>query len=119
MVWRMPPPLRCAAMKSSLACPKCSGRKLFHIPEVHQPPEDNGWENPTRPRALTAVVSRATPQFGRHDIVEAGPCKAVVCATCGFIEWYASPSALARLKALAREGTHVRVIQPPAQPPYR
>jgi len=109
-------------MKNTRACPKCSGRKLFYIPEVHQPPEDNGWEYPTRPRAVTAVVKTvaSSTSHGRYDILEAAPCEAVVCGACGFIEWYASPAALTVLDNIARhEGTHVRVVQDPQQTPYR
>jgi len=105
-------------MKTTNTCPKCSGRKLFYIPEVHQPPEDNGWENQPFPFAVTAIDQSST-KHGRYDIVGAGPVESVVCATCGYTEWYASRQALMMLDQIAQRSPHVRVIQAPASPPYR
>ena len=109
-------------MKNTQTCPKCSGRKLFHIPEVNQPPADRGWQDVTWAFTLTAIASPSQAGDGsKFDITGATPCEAVVCAACGYTEWYASRQALTILEDIARKsrGRDVRVIDGPPLPPYR
>jgi hypothetical protein len=45
----------------------------------------------------------------KTELVSAGPYESLVCAACGYAEWYASKSALRDLARMA-EGRAIRVI---------
>ncbi len=106
-------------MKNTATCPKCGGHKLFWVRDVRQPPEDDGWENQPFPFAITSVW-RPSGGHGRYDILSASPCESVICAACGYVEWYASPQALKILEQIVQRGEgDVKVVQGPATAPYR
>jgi hypothetical protein len=44
------------------------------------------------------------------EIKSAGPYETVVCAGCGYAEWYASSSALRALEAMVAGASSVRVV---------
>ena len=104
-------------MKRTQTCPKCSGQQFFFVPEVHQPPDDDGWEKTPWACAVTTIYTGERRHGGDHyKIVAAKPCEAVVCAACGYIESYASPQALQTLAKMAEQGNHVRGVRGAAQP---
>jgi hypothetical protein len=105
-------------MKRTQTCPKCGGQQFFFVPDVHQPPDDNGYEKLPWPLAITSIYTAERSNGNEtYRITSAGPSEAVVCATCGFIESYASPQALKMLEMMAQEQPkHVRVVSGTPQP---
>src|SRR5262245_48051226 len=98
-------------MKATGTCPKCSGRKLFHISSVSQTYCDA--QGSLKTFAVTSAIV-PTGEKGllgeKKEMVVAAPYETLVCAGCGYAEWYASMSALVSLEQMA-EGRAVRVIE--------
>jgi predicted nucleic-acid-binding Zn-ribbon protein len=104
-------------VKSSGTCPKCSGRKLFHIFSVEQTFCDA--QGSLKSFAVTGAIvptgKRGLLGGDKTEMVVAGPYETMVCAGCGFAEWYASKSALAKLTRMA-EAKAIRFIDGPTTP---
>jgi hypothetical protein len=92
----MPPPL---GRSTAPFCPDRvpRGRKLFHITSVEQ----------------TYCDTQAN--LKSFAVTVAGPYETLVCAACGFAEWYASKSALDKLTRMA-EARASRFIDGDAAP---
>jgi predicted nucleic-acid-binding Zn-ribbon protein len=109
------------AMKNTCTCPKCGGRKLFHIPQVAQDYVDDGQQRIN----LFTVTAAEIPTgekglFGdKKEIVAAGVYEALVCAACGYAEWYASRHALTMLAKIAARSDDVRVLDGTPPEPFR
>lgn len=84
-------------MKNSGQCIKCKGQTLWIIDEVQQPDPDS------LTRGFTMVVTSREVECGKDASVKwwdaplaaktirvsAGAFQVVVCAACGYTEWYA------------------------------
>jgi predicted nucleic-acid-binding Zn-ribbon protein len=86
-------------MKASFQCPKCAGKKAFRVREIRQTYCDA--QGTLRSFDLTGAEI-ATGEKGllggdKTKLELVGPMAAVVCAGCGYTEWYAAPAALAKL----------------------
>jgi hypothetical protein len=53
--------------------------------------------------------------WDKTEVLTAGPYETLVCVACGFAEWYASKSALAKLTRMA-EAKSIRLITGNASP---
>jgi hypothetical protein len=93
-------------------CPKCSGRKLFHITSVEQTYCDA--QGSLKSFAVTGAFlptgKKGLLGGDKTELLVAGPYETLVCAACGFAEWYASKGALAKLTRMA-EGKAIRVVE--------
>jgi predicted nucleic-acid-binding Zn-ribbon protein len=97
-------------VKTSGICPKCSGCKLYHITEVQQTYCDA--QGSLRRLDVTGAFVPTGKQGllgAKTELVTAGPYETLVCAACGYAEWYASRQALARLAHMA-EHRAIRVL---------
>jgi predicted nucleic-acid-binding Zn-ribbon protein len=98
-------------------CPKCGGRKLFHITSVEQTYCDA--QGSLKTFAVTGALVPTGKQGllggNKTEMVVAGPYETLVCAACGFAEWYASGAALAKLARMA-EAKAIGVIDGDAAP---
>lgn len=108
-------------MKNTGQCPKCQGRKTYQIREVKQTYCDA--QSTLRSFDVTAGM---TPTGGKTvfggtemELVVAGPYETIVCAGCGYAEWYVPQHALDKLKRMAEGRAGVRLVvtdAPPAGP---
>jgi predicted nucleic-acid-binding Zn-ribbon protein len=91
-------------VKKTGTCPKCAGRKLFHIASVEQTYCDAMGSLKTFAVTGAIVPTGKKGLLGNEEkeVLVAAPFETVVCASCGFTEWYASKSALARLERMAQ-----------------
>jgi predicted nucleic-acid-binding Zn-ribbon protein len=101
-----------AAMKTSGSCPKCSGRKLFHITSVEQTYCDALGSLKSFAVASAFVPTGKKGMLGgtQSEVLVAAPYETMVCAGCGYAEWYASKTALAKLARMA-ESNAIRVLE--------
>lgn len=110
-------------MKQTKTCPKCDGRKLFDIPAVQQTYCDAQGSLRSFDVTGATVFSGKKNMFGgaESEVVVAGPYSAMVCAACGYAEWYASSGALQTLARMAERGAGVRLVDGDAPPkaPFR
>jgi predicted nucleic-acid-binding Zn-ribbon protein len=95
------------AMKASNTCPKCHGRKIWRIENVHVNSDLMGG------RKFWLVVERKLA--GEH--IDAGAVDAFTCARCGFTEWYAH--ALENLVHDPSAGVHFLDHEDGKSGPYR
>jgi len=105
-------------MSNPHRCAKCDGHKLFLVPEVVI---DTVERAVTFAAHLTMPSGRTGAQaflHGAQDRVDV-PFAALVCAACGYTEWYASRDKLAKLADVAARSDAVRVIEDPEPSPYR
>jgi len=106
-------------VRASQRCPKCHGENLY-VCENHQPDED--CSNLTHPFRVTAVQLSTEETGGKHGTshrTHVGTYETWICAACGYTEWYAvdKEGLLERLAKIRNSG--VRLVRPPAKPPYR
>lgn len=110
-------------MKTCKVCPKCDGEKFFHVARQTRKYCDASGVLRTEELLSAEVPTGETNLFGndKTEIVSAEPLEMIVCAGCGFLEWYASPEALATLARIAAKTPAVRVVtnDSPDAPPYR
>lgn len=79
-------------MRKTLICPKCEGRKLWHIENVQELTEMG--PKPIRV-AFNQTLFRAKPL---------GFFEAFICAGCGYTEWYAH--GIEEMRPSAKDGIH-------------
>ena len=72
-------------MKKTLQCPKCDGRKIWHIEKLFE--RDQNWKK-VAPLALALTAGWGKPRAQ-------GTIEMFACATCGYAELYADTSDLA------------------------
>ena len=78
-------------MRDTTTCPKCKGRRIWRIEQVHTEGEALGG------KPLRMLVEREMPRRdgttgffgGATEYVSVGLFDLFVCARCGFAEWYA------------------------------
>ena len=73
-------------MRNSGVCVKCKGQHLWIVDQVHQPDCDG------QARANRMVVTcYEFPEEVRHENerIPVGSFQVVICAACGYTEWYA------------------------------
>jgi predicted nucleic-acid-binding Zn-ribbon protein len=111
-------------MKTTHVCPKCSGTKLFVVPQVRQPDPDSS--NGTLPMHVLAVNAPSdvigVPEGNSYRAV-IGTFEAWICGGCGYTEWYAQDAAR-YLELLAEYEKHstvksVIIVAPPPPSPFR
>ena len=99
-------------MKTTGTCPKCSGRKLFHVTSVEQTFCDA--QGSLKSFAVTGAIvptgKKSVLGGEQTEVLVAGPYETLVCAACGYAEWYASKSALTKLERMAASRA-VRVLE--------
>lgn len=98
-------------VKTTGTCPKCQKRKVFVIRPVQQTFCDAQGTLRTFDLATAEVRTGTRTIFGEQTKTEgSGPVDALVCATCGYVEWYAPSSTLAKLARLAERSSVVTLI---------
>jgi len=98
-------------MRKTGTCSKCGGGKLFQISRVEQTYCDAGGSLRSFDVTGAMVSTGKKGIFGdKMDLVVAGPYEAMVCAGCGYAEWYASAAALRTLARMAEGSTQVRLL---------
>lgn len=99
-------------MKTSKVCPKCDGRKFFHITSMKQTYCDASTVIRTVEVFATRVPTGEKGLLGddKTELVSTDPFESFVCAGCGFVEWYASPGSLRVLARIAEKSSDVRVV---------
>ena len=101
-------------MKTTGQCPKCQGRKTYQIREVKQTNCDA--KGTLRSFDVTAGMAPTGGKtvFGgtELEVVVAGPYETIVCAGCGYAEWYVPRHALDRLERMAEGRAGVRSWSP-------
>ena len=99
-------------MKATGICPKCSGRKLFHVTSVEQTFCDA--QGSLKSFAVTGAIvptgKKSMLGGEQTEVLVAGPYETMVCAGCGYAEWYASQNALTKLERMA-ESRAIRVFE--------
>ncbi len=77
-------------MKKSERCIKCNNKRLWIVDEVKQPDVDSS--NRTWTMAVTSheIESRRKPRGSTENRISAGTFQVIVCAACGYTEWYAN-----------------------------
>lgn len=77
-------------MKRSGQCIKCNHTRLWIVDEVKQPDVDSS--NRAWSMAVTSheVDFRKRPRGSNENRISAGSFQVIVCAGCGYTEWYAS-----------------------------
>lgn len=93
-------------MKNSCKCIKCGGDQLWVVDEVRQPIYESQYGTFTMP---------VTAQEIQQNRVEVGSFQIIICAACGYTEWYAY-----NLENLAKI-PGARLVGPsrPGNDPYR
>lgn len=96
-------------MKTARSCPKCEGRKAYSIRPVQQTYCDAQGSLKTFDITGAHVATGEKSFLGgeKTKLELAGPMNAVVCATCGYTEWYATPAALAKLARMVGRSSGV------------
>ncbi|CAN5923845.1 hypothetical protein BH11MYX4_BH11MYX4_49410 [soil metagenome] len=110
-------------MKKTATCPKCRGRKLFLVAQVQHTYCDAGGSLRAFHVTSAAMKTGKKGMFGGDatEIESAGPYETIVCAGCGYAEWYVPAHALAMLAQMAERSGAVRVIDGDVAPagPFR
>jgi len=77
-------------MKRDCRCPKCEGHKLYIVEPVSMPAQNsvNGTESITIGAAYIKDSDKKGWFGGAGSAMVAAQCKAYVCASCGYTEWY-------------------------------
>jgi hypothetical protein len=110
-------------VKTTGICPKCQGRKLFHVTAVRHTYCDA--QGSLRDFNVTSaeVPTGKKGVFGgtSTEIESAGPYETLVCAGCGYAEWYVPRYALEALERLSKATGAVRLIDGsnPSDTPFR
>ena len=76
-------------MKKSERCIKCNNRKLWIIDEVKQPDVDSS----NRAWSMAVTSHQFAPgkrPRGSAERISAGSFQVIICAACGYTEWYAN-----------------------------
>ena len=69
-------------MRKSLVCPKCEGRKIWHVEAARTPAMTAGYKSPSD----IGVAVRGSTWRGFRAV---GGYETFTCAGCGYTEWYA------------------------------
>jgi predicted nucleic-acid-binding Zn-ribbon protein len=99
-------------VKSTGTCPKCQGRRLFHVTNVQHTYCD------AMGSLRSFQVTSAEIKTGKKGLLggdaakieSAGPYETFVCAGCGYAEWHASTSALRALESMVAGAGTIRLI---------
>lgn len=99
-------------MKTSGTCPKCSGRKLYYVTSVEQTYCDalGSLKSFAVTSAFVPTGEKGVLSGAHTEVLVAAPYESLVCAACGYTEWYASKSALTKLARMA-ESKAIRVVE--------
>lgn len=74
-------------MKSSGQCVKCGNRRLWIVDRVQQ--EHLEYSNVVWPMVVTSHVLKPQPKGNTPDRISPGAFQTIICAACGYTEWYA------------------------------
>jgi predicted nucleic-acid-binding Zn-ribbon protein len=73
-------------MRNSGECVKCKGQHLWFVDKVHQPDCDGQ----TRAHPLLVTCHEVPGDaWNNYHRIPVGSFQVVICATCGYTEWYA------------------------------
>jgi predicted nucleic-acid-binding Zn-ribbon protein len=110
-------------MKTTGTCPKCCGRKVLQVSPVQYTYCDAGGtlRNFDVQSAHVRTGKKGLLGGDATELETAGPYETLVCAACGYAEWYAPMSALEALKRMSARSATVRVVErePPPGRPFR
>ena len=108
-------------MKTSLKCPKCSGRRFWTIQHVLQVEASGETADRTLTTPLGLTAARLGEGGSRYRVSTVGPLEAWACHGCGFTELYARDFAQTLAHLASDPSTGVRFVdaEAPHQGPHR